>query len=494
MATVNKESLREEFDALKGRFAELSSEGKISGESRALVDALLMLFELLMAVFMEKSTRKNSANSSQPPSQTPKDETARTRAGAKGKGNALGLERSANTRTVETVTISKVEACGSCCEDLSNEPPTGHLRRTKIDIVFEKVVSHVDAEIKECPECGEETAGPFPTDMPGPLQYGPGIRGYVLNLLIAQMLSLKRVQESIQVLIGLAISEATILKYVLQLHRVLAAWERAQVERLLVQPSMHVDETSLRVDRKNHWIHVYSAGEITLKFLHAKRGSEAIEDIGILPRYGAVVIHDCWASYLSYDHCGHGLCGSHLLRELAFIVEANGYAWAKNMKRLLQETCLRVSMRKRKRLTPAEYANLQKRYRNLLTRGEKELPAIPKRRNGQRGRVAKSDAHNLWERLKHHEEAVLVFARNPDVSFTNNRAERDLRMSKVKQKISGCFRRQEYAKAYCRISSYLQTMANQGVNPLVAIQMALSGQLYATAEREVARRDPDRRT
>lgn len=124
-------------------------------------------------------------------------------------------------------------------------------------------------------------------------------------------------------------------------------------------------------------------------------------------------------------------------------------------------------------------ANLQKRYRNILTRGEKELPPIPAKQNGKRGRIAKSDAHNLWERLKAHELAVLLFAKESYVAFTNNRAERDLRMSKVKQKVSGCFRNREYAKAYCRISSYLQTMANYGYNPLVAIQMALSGRLYA---------------
>ncbi|WP_294041091.1 IS66 family transposase, partial [Thiolapillus sp.] len=126
-----------------------------------------------------------------------------------------------------------------------------------------------------------------------------------------------------------------------------------------------------------------------------------------------------------------------------------------------------------------EPKNLQKRYRNILTRGAKQLPPIPLRQNGKRGRVAKSDAHNLWERLKKHEMAVLLFARLSHVPFTNNRAERDLRMSKVKQKVSGCFRTRKYAEAYCRISSYLQTMANQGYNPLVAIQMAFSGQLYA---------------
>ncbi|WP_419618998.1 IS66 family transposase, partial [Thiolapillus sp.] len=144
---------------------------------------------------------------------------------------------------------------------------------------------------------------------------------------------------------------------------------------------------------------------------------------GVIPRYGGVIIHDCWASYLSYDQCGHGLCGSHLLRELTFIIDSNDYAWAANMKRLLQETC-----------------------------------AI----------VAKSDAHNLWERLKKHEMAVLLFARLSYVPFTNNRAKRDLRMSKVKQKGSGCFRTRKHAEAYCRISSYLQTMANQGYNPLQA--------------------------
>ena len=149
------------------------------------------------------------------------------------------------------------------------------------------------------------------------------------------------------------------------------------------------------------------------------------------------------------------------------------------MKRLLQQTCAKVSKRKRKRLTQAEYKNQQKRYRNILSRGEKELPPIPARQKGKRGRIAKSDAHNLWGRLKLHEKAVLIFAKQSHVPFTNNRAERDLRMSKVKQKVSGCFRTEYNAKAYCRISSYLQTMGNRGYNPLIAIQMAFSGQLYA---------------
>ena len=479
MATVNKQSLREEFDTLKARFEQLSADGKMTEESRTLFQALLMLFELLMAVFMERRTTKDSSNSSLPSSQTEKDDTATTRPGAKGKGKSHNDARSGNTRTVETTQVVKVNQCQSCGEGLSGTPCQGHERRTRIDILFEKVVTHVDAEIKRCPHCQAQSKGRFPADMPGPLQYGPGIKAYVLNLLIAQMLSLNRVQQSIRTLIGQLISEATLLKYVLQLHHALADWEQSAIEQLLSMPVMHVDETSLRVDNKNHWIHVCSSGEITLKFLHPKRGREAIEAIGVIPRYGGVVIHDCWASYLAYKHCGHGLCGSHLLRELTFIVDANGYAWAANMKRLLQQTCRLISKRKRKKLTEAEYKKLQKRYRTILSRGEKELPPIPPRQNGKRGRVAKSDAHNLWERLKHYETAVLLFAKRSEVAFTNNRAERDLRMSKVKQKISGCFRARKYAEAYCRISSYLQTMSNRGYNPLVAIQLALSGQIYA---------------
>ena len=304
---------------------------------------------------------------------------------------------------------------------------------------------------------------------------GPGIKAYVVHLLIAQMLSLKRVAQSMHALIGRTLSEATLLGYLAQLHHALAEWERRAIEHLLVSPAMHIDETSLRVDRKNHWIHVYSAGTLTVKCLHPKRGCEAIEAIGILPRYAGVAVHDCWASYLSYAHCDHALCGAHLLRELAFIVDAHGYAWAKRMKRLLLGACHQVSKRDDKTLTPSEYKALQKRYRTILTQGARELPPIPPRQNGQRGKVAKSDAHNLWERMQKHEIAVLRFAKHPDVAFTNNRAERDLRMAKVKQKVSGCFRTRKYAEAYCRISSYLQSMANQGYNPLVAIQIALAG-------------------
>ena len=240
--------------------------------------------KLLMAIFLEKTTPKTSANSSKPSSRTEKDETALTHAGPHTKGRAYESARSANTRTVEYTHISPVGFCETCGEDLRTVHPHGHERRTQIDIVFEKVLTHVDAEIKSCPHCESETRGAFPEAFAGPVQYGAGIKAYVLNLVIAQMISLKRVQQSVQTLIGLMISEATILKYVLQLHQALARWEQSAIAQLLTLPTLHVDETSLRVDRRNHWIHVCSGGDITLKFVHAKRGLEAMTAIGIIPR------------------------------------------------------------------------------------------------------------------------------------------------------------------------------------------------------------------
>ncbi len=479
MAQVEKASLRAEFATLKGRFARLCADGQLGGEGRALVEALLLLFELMLAVFMEKRTPKHSQNSSLPSSRTDKADDADAQAGAKAKGRSAHHTRGDHTRTVVTVTVIPVTTCDHCGEDLSHRPAQGGERRTRIDLIFEKVVSHVEAEIKACPHCGQQTKGTFPPELAGPRQYGPGLKAYILHLLLAQMVALKRVQQLVHTLIDEVIAEATILCYVMQLHRALAAWEQAAIDQLLAQPTLHVDETSLRVARQNHWIHVYAAGDVTLKFLHPKRGLEAIVAIGIIPRYGGVIVHDCWASYLANEHCGHGLCGAHLLRELTFVVDSNGYRWAANLKRLLQGTCARVAARPEKCLTTSEYRHLRKHYRQLLTRGARELPPIPPRQDGKRGRIAKSDAHNLGERLKRYEDAVLLFAKQPHVPFTNNRAERDLRMSKVKQKVSGCFCTFHYAQAYCRISSYLQSMAYRGYNPLVAIQMALSGQIYA---------------
>ena len=475
MAIADKNTVRNEVAKLKADFSQLCNDGKVTGEVKLLMNSMMMIIELILTIFLERSIKKHGKNSSIPSSQTEKDDTALSQSGKHGKGKLENRKMAGNTRVHESVTVTPATFCTVCGEDLSSVTCTHHERRTKIDIVFEKVVKHVDAEVKNCPNCQATAKGEFPSDMHGPLQYGDGLKAFIINLLVGQMVALNRVQKLLTSMMGAVISEATFLKYVWRLHQALEVWEATATERLLMAPAINVDETSFRVDKKNHWIHVYSSGDITLKFLHRRRGKEAMKEINIIPRYGGVIVHDCWGSYLSYDHCEHGLCGSHLLRELVFVIESNHYAWARNMKRLLQNTCKAVAESDEKRLDDKAYANVQKNYRNILTRGKEELPLIPPKPSGQRGRIAKSDAHNLLERLQKYEASVLLFAKNPHVPFTNNRAERDLRMAKVKQKVSGCFRVSDYAKAYCRISSYLQTMANKGFNPLIAIQMALAG-------------------
>jgi transposase len=466
MGSVNGQSLREEAERIKTEFQRIASNKKIDSELNMLMQSMFVLITLLISIFLEKTTKKNNNNSSKPSSQTEKDESSTIHSGSNEKGKQESAAVAANTRTQETITISKVVHCDVCGLDLT-EVACEHIeRRTKIDIVFETVVEHVDAEIKYCDNCDTLVKGKFPSDMPGPLQYGGGLKAYIISLLVCQMLSLNRAQKLIKTLIGRIISEASLLNFVLRLHYALEQWEATAINELLNSPAMNVDETSLRVDKKNYWIHVYSAGDTTLKLLHRRRGTEAINALNIIPRYSGTIIHDCWASYLSYNHCDHGLCGSHIVRELTGIIESNGYKWAVNMKALLLETCRKVSKRKKKKLSQKQYANLQKRYRNIIKRGEIELPAIPEKPNGKRGKIAKSDAHNLLERLKDNESSVLLFSKKSEVPFTNNRAERDLRMAKVKQKVSGCFRKEIYAQAYCRISSYLQTMANKGYNPM----------------------------
>lgn len=472
MASIDKQSVREEFERIKTDIDKLSSQGKISNELQTLINSLMMIMSLLINIMLERKTIKTNKNSSIPSSQTEKDESGKTTKKGKGKTVTGNLK---NCRTVETTTVSEVTECHHCHTNLSNTPCHKYERRTKIDIIYEKTIDHIDAEIKECPNCNKENKGEFPKDRQGTLQYGLGIKAFAVHLLINQMVSLQRTQQQIHAMIDQKLSEATLLKYVFQLHNALQKWESEAIEKLLQSKTLHVDETSLRVDKNNHWIHIYCADGITVKKLHRKRGNEAIKDINIIPRYGGVLIHDCWTSYFAYDNVSHGLCGSHLLRELQFVIDSNGYRWASNLHKMLLETCHLVSERESKCLTVKEYANLQKRYRNILTRGAKELPVLVDKPKGKRGKLAKSDAHNLHERFERHEVSVLRFAKESHVPFTNNRAERDLRMAKVKQKVSGCFRTVTFADAYCRTSSYLQSMANQGVNPLVAIQMVLAG-------------------
>ncbi len=198
-----------------------------------------------------------------------------------------------------------------------------------------------------------------------------------------------------------------------------------------------------------------------MKFLHRKRGREAIDEIGIIPRCKGVLIHDGRASYPGCGQCSCQLCGSCLLRELTFVIKANGFRWARLMKRLLREACRRVNKSESKTLAEADRRAVRKRYRTILTQGGRELPEIPPRPKGKRGRIAKSEAHDLHERLVKRGKSVLRFMENPDVSFTDNAGERKIRMAKVKIKhpcsVSRAFREEiqplfPFSHSFCTFS------------------------------------------
>ena len=446
MAGINSASLRDEFDGDKADIDALRKEGHISKEADVVISGLCRLLGIVITIFLETPTKKTGKNSSIPPSQSDKDETRKSPDQNRDTRTAQNSMTGENFQTTTIEEVSTVEVCDSCGTDLSDIEPSAREQRVLRDNKFTVEEVKVDAEIKDCPTCSARTKGRFPENMPGPLQYGNGIKAFVINLLVTQMVSLNRAVGLVQAISGIKLSEATCPGYIQRLHDALA-WESDTREYLLTRRSLHVDETSPKVDKKTQWMHVATNGFVTLKFLHRKRGREAIASIGILPVYTGTLTHDCRAAYFLHFQCKHQVCGSHLLRDLAFIIESNGYRWARLMHKLLREICHAVNETETGVLSEAEYRRYRERYRTILTQGGKELPEIFRRREGKRGRIARSIGHNLHDRLLKYEDSVLRFMSDPDVSFTNNTGEQKIRMSKVEIKVSGCFRTERYAHA-----------------------------------------------
>jgi transposase len=205
-------------------------------------------------------------------------------------------------------------------------------------------------------------------------------------------------------------------------------------------PVLHADETGLNVNGQSAWVHVLSSRDLVLMGFHMKRGKVAMDEIGILPKYGGILVHDFWQPYYGYNKLEHAACGAHLLRELQYVVEAHGHKWAKLMQEVLLDGL--ELMHERKRV-----------------------------------KTAKTKARNLLERFRDFEDEILRFAREPIVPFTNNIAERDLRMVKVKVNVSGYFRSEDGARAFCRIRSYLMTQWRKGIPPIQALKSAIEGQI-----------------
>ena len=197
-----------------------------------------------------------------------------------------------NFKTITVAEISTVEVCDSCGADLSDIKTSAREQRVLLDIEYTVKTLKVDAEIKDCPECHARTKGRFPENMPGPLQYGDDIKALVIELLVARILSLRRCNELVQAVTCIKLSEATCLGYIQRLYDSLEPWEAAAKEHLLTRLALHVDETGFRVNKKNQWLHVATDGSLTLKYLHRKRGKEAIDSFGIISVYSGVLIHD----------------------------------------------------------------------------------------------------------------------------------------------------------------------------------------------------------
>ncbi len=468
-----KETIRKKIDEIKQKSEIILSSKEISNEVRLFISSLLILIDVIVVSLLTKKVRKNSSNSGLPPSQNFGSNGNRNKYinnEHSAKGNQLS-----NTRKITEQKTIRVNKCQICNADLSSIDCKDIETRKEIDIIYEIVTTEVAVEIKECDHCGKINKGHFPKGMNGEIQYGTGIKSAIINYLFVQMMSLEKIQEHFKGFIGRFISQATMLKYIFQFYMFLEIWEKQQLKKILLSPVIHVDETSIRINKINYWLHVYTYGEISLQFVHVKRGIEAVNDINIIPRYGGIIVHDCWATYFYYNNVDHALCGAHILRELKYIEEMECHIWVIMMKELLQEAAEVIADRPDTAiLTLQEYKKLETRYREILHEAKFELAPFPEEKDGHKGRVKHTEAQNLWLRLKKYEKSILMFARIKKVDFTNNRAERDIRCSKTKQKISGGFRTLKYANAYARITSYIKSMRYKGYSSLQAINLAIT--------------------
>jgi transposase len=240
-------------------------------------------------------------------------------------------------------------------------------------------------------------------------------------------------------------------------------------------PVLSADESGLRVDSKLHWLHIAATETLTWYGVHAKRGLEAIQAHGILPKRTGVLMHDCWAPYWQLEDSTHALCNAHLLRELVYVQELTGQAWPKAMTNLLRNAnkLCEILRQQGRTLGAADIAAFTTVYESIVHEGEQLNPEAFKP-SGKPGRVAQSVAFNLLRRFRQYADAVLRFLSDPAVPFTNNVAERAVRMPKVKQKISGCFRTLVGAENFCVIRSCLDTLRKQGHGMLEVLRRAFN--------------------
>jgi transposase len=419
---------------------------------------------------LEERVAKDSHNSSKPPSsdwnRSPK--SLRQKSG-KSSGGQPGHEGHSLKQVAKPDHLHEHPLHGACeCgRDLSKGKKRGYERRQVFDIpkpVME--VTEHRAQTKEC-ACGRLHTADFPYGVDAPVQYGPNIRSMLVYLSQYQMLPQKRVTEAMADLFGASISEGTVNRTIQEAHDRLEATEKAIKGAIVSSSVAHGDETGMYIGGKRWWQHGFSTVLFTYFFCHPKRGAEALNDDGVLERFIGRLMHDGWKSYFDFD-CLHALCNAHHLRELVFLSEECRQRWAGTMIKHLchiKKAVDRAKVAGREQLAPQTLNRNRTRYEVIVACGNRANP-LQKERNvpGSRGRIKQTPARNLLARLEKYADETLAFMYDFEVPFDNNLSERDLRMSKVKQKVSGCFRSTFGAQAFCRIRGYISTVRKHGLN------------------------------
>ena len=426
---------------------------------------------------------KNSQNSGKPPSsdglKKPRRSSLR-RKGSRPTGGQAGHVGHTLTMVAESnvVAVHKVQACPHCATDLAWVAPCEHERRQVFDIPpVQLTVTEHRAEVKICPGCGERVKGDFPSSVNQPVQYGPRLRAQAAYLNTYQLIPLARTCELLGDFYNHKPAEALVLNANDAVSAEIEPSLTAVQGQLLASDVVHFDESGLRVEGQLNWLHVASTATLTYYTVHPKRGQQGMDAMGILPKFRGRAVHDHWHSYLTYDDCLHALCNAHHLRELQFIAEQYKQAWAEKMIQLLVDIKAEVdtSAPGQMSLASDRLIHFEQRYDSLIAQGLQVNPPPAQPPPKKRGRKKQSPPKNLLDRLQRHKPQVLAFMYDFRVPFDNNLAERDVRMIKVKQKISGAFRTRSGAETFCALRSYISTSRKHGINVIDAIQQALAG-------------------
>ena len=380
----------------------------------------------------------------------------------------------------DIITVHAVDVC--CCgRSLVDEPVADYESRQVFDVPpMQMQVTEHRAERKCCPDCGAVIRAPFPEGVTQPVQYGERVSAVAAYLRNYGLLPYERTAQLFEDLFSVPISVGTLVALNASCGQRLEGINELLRAQLIAAPVACFDETGVSIEGKLNWLHVASTEALTYYMAHAKRGRKALDDIGILPHYAGVAVHDHWQSYFLYE-CLHGLCNAHHLRELTFIEEQYEQPWANELKELLmliKDAVERAQEAGHECLSEAQRKRFAADYRRIIEAGLGANPPPPEAAGGEkkRGRKKQSKPRNLLLRLASREREVLAFMYDFRVPFTNNLAERDLRMMKVQQKISGTFRSREGAEAFCRTRSYISTIRKNGLSVIDALRSVFAGQ------------------